>query len=310
MHDGQDRQARVYLRHRGGHRVPVSVRALPLRDAAGKITGAVETFTDDTTVSRPERPARRAAAVGPGRPAHRAWATGVTSNSSYRPGSSIGIGISGPSGCCSSTSTTSRPSTTATATTSAMTCCAWSPPRMSHTVRAGDPVARYGGEEFVVVLPHADRAAARESAERLRALIAQSRLTVNRRRVAVTVSIGATLVETGRHRGEPAEPGGHAAVHGQEDGKKPGLPRPDPPRAGMTPFACQATWPAHRGRPARGLLHRGGGRSTAASRAVVLWSAVIGAAAQSCPPGRENGSAGVARGWSARLRGGAAARTR
>jgi len=33
------------------------------------------------------------------------------------------------------------------------------------------------------------------SAERLRALIAQSRLVVNRRRVAVTVSIGATLVE-------------------------------------------------------------------------------------------------------------------
>ena len=51
MLDGQDRQARVYLRHRSGHRVPVWVRALPLRDSAGKITGAVETFTDDTTVA-------------------------------------------------------------------------------------------------------------------------------------------------------------------------------------------------------------------------------------------------------------------
>ena len=45
------------------------------------------------------------------------------------------------------------------------------------------------------MLPHADRVAVQESAERLRALIAQSRLVVNRRRVAVTVSIGATLVE-------------------------------------------------------------------------------------------------------------------
>ena len=67
---------------------------------------------------------------------------------------------------------------------------------LAHTVRASDPVARYGGEELVVVLPHADRVAVQESAERLRALIARVPPGVgNRRRVAVTVGIGGTLVE-------------------------------------------------------------------------------------------------------------------
>ena len=37
MRDGQAREATVYLRHRAGHRVPVRVRAVPVRDEAGHI---------------------------------------------------------------------------------------------------------------------------------------------------------------------------------------------------------------------------------------------------------------------------------
>ena len=63
-----------------------------------------------------------------------------------------------------------------------------------HAVRATDSVARAGGEGFVVVLPHADAAAVRGTAEQLRALVAQSSLVVDRRRVTATVSIGGTLI--------------------------------------------------------------------------------------------------------------------
>lgn len=44
MSDGREREARVYLHHKEGHRVPVLVRVFPLRDDAGRITGAVELF--------------------------------------------------------------------------------------------------------------------------------------------------------------------------------------------------------------------------------------------------------------------------
>ena len=48
MRDGQPREAAVYLRHRAGHRVPVYVRAIPLRDPAG----AGGYFKDPTGASK------------------------------------------------------------------------------------------------------------------------------------------------------------------------------------------------------------------------------------------------------------------
>ena len=51
MRDGGSRQARVLMHHRAGHLVPVEVRAAALRDDAGVIVGAVETFRDDTAAN-------------------------------------------------------------------------------------------------------------------------------------------------------------------------------------------------------------------------------------------------------------------
>lgn len=46
MGDGDVHEVLVYLRHRDGHRLPVEVRASPLRDPAGNVVGAVEVFQD------------------------------------------------------------------------------------------------------------------------------------------------------------------------------------------------------------------------------------------------------------------------
>lgn len=46
--DGKERNADVYLRHKDGHRVPVTVRAAPIVDGRGAIIGGVEVFTDTT----------------------------------------------------------------------------------------------------------------------------------------------------------------------------------------------------------------------------------------------------------------------
>jgi PAS domain S-box-containing protein/diguanylate cyclase (GGDEF)-like protein len=55
MRDGQPREASVYLRHREGHRVPVHVRALPLRNKAGAIVGAAEIFEERGFVPETDR---------------------------------------------------------------------------------------------------------------------------------------------------------------------------------------------------------------------------------------------------------------
>ncbi len=51
MEDGTARNCSIFLRHRHGHRLPVRVRAIPLRDASGEIVGAIEMF-------QPANPAR------------------------------------------------------------------------------------------------------------------------------------------------------------------------------------------------------------------------------------------------------------
>jgi len=46
MKDARPREARVFLHHKQGHRVPVDVRVTPLRDSAGKVVGGAEFFSD------------------------------------------------------------------------------------------------------------------------------------------------------------------------------------------------------------------------------------------------------------------------
>jgi PAS domain S-box-containing protein len=51
MEDGNERQAEVFLHHADGHRVPVLIRASPIRSPQGDIIGAVESFSNNSTVT-------------------------------------------------------------------------------------------------------------------------------------------------------------------------------------------------------------------------------------------------------------------
>jgi diguanylate cyclase (GGDEF)-like protein/PAS domain S-box-containing protein len=44
--DGRPREAELYLRHRHGHRIPVSLRVVAMRNQAGALVGVAEVFTD------------------------------------------------------------------------------------------------------------------------------------------------------------------------------------------------------------------------------------------------------------------------
>src|SRR5512138_505877 len=50
MKDGKPREVEVYLHHANGHRVPVLIRASALRDDTGEIVGAIETFSNNSSV--------------------------------------------------------------------------------------------------------------------------------------------------------------------------------------------------------------------------------------------------------------------
>ncbi len=65
---------------------------------------------------------------------------------------------------------------------------------ISRHIREVDIFGRYGGEEFIVFLPQADRRAALEVAERLRALVAQQIFETDREKISVTISLGVALL--------------------------------------------------------------------------------------------------------------------
>jgi diguanylate cyclase (GGDEF)-like protein/PAS domain S-box-containing protein len=48
MTDGQFHEASAYMLHKDGHRVPVTVKVMPVYDESGNITGGIETFTDNS----------------------------------------------------------------------------------------------------------------------------------------------------------------------------------------------------------------------------------------------------------------------
>jgi len=50
--DQQARQAEIFLHHKNGHRIPVSVRTSILTDDAGRIVGGVELFTDRSNLQQ------------------------------------------------------------------------------------------------------------------------------------------------------------------------------------------------------------------------------------------------------------------
>ncbi|WP_136525160.1 sensor domain-containing diguanylate cyclase [Geomonas ferrireducens] len=48
IESGTPHEARVFLHHKNGHRLPVLVRVVPLTDDDGKVIGGVEMFSDDS----------------------------------------------------------------------------------------------------------------------------------------------------------------------------------------------------------------------------------------------------------------------
>ncbi|MCP3671037.1 MAG: GGDEF domain-containing protein [Gammaproteobacteria bacterium] len=61
-------------------------------------------------------------------------------------------------------------------------------------VREQDLLARYGGEEFIILLPESDLDGACRLAERVRVLVASSPLQTSAGEVAITVSVGVSMI--------------------------------------------------------------------------------------------------------------------
>ena len=194
MRDGESRDVTIWLRHREGYRKPVRVRTAPVRDADGAIIGGVETFSDASAVVRAAEDADRARHEAltdelTGLPNRRmfdsalrgrlenlgryGWRFGllvvdidffkaVNDQHGHAFGDAVLVGVA---------------------------------KTLLGAVRAGDLVARWGGEEFAVLVEASDVPGLGETAERVRALVAQSEVRHEDVVLAVHVSVGGSLAE-------------------------------------------------------------------------------------------------------------------
>lgn len=193
IRDGRQREAHVYLHHKDGHRKPVRVSASPLRDAAGEVTGAVETFHDDGALDRSRR---RAAdlldasmrdpltGVGNRRLGETVLAGWLAQDRPF--GRDFGVLFADLDRFKLINDRHGHHVGDDALKIVART--------LADNIRYGDHVIRWGGEEFVILLADTDGATITAAAERFRMLVTRARLLVGRRHVPLSISLGGTIV--------------------------------------------------------------------------------------------------------------------
>jgi len=200
MEDGKRREAEVYLLHKNGYRKPVRIRVAPIEDAGGRIVGAMEIFSDDTS---PESLRRRVAlleklsSVDPltqlpnRRSTEAAMAARLAETRRYDV--TVGILFIDIDHFKSINDRHGHETGDAVLKTVAQT--------IRRSLRPFDLCGRWGGEEFLVIIVNVDETYLETVAERVRALVAETRIPHEQDYLKVTVSIGATLA----HRDDTAD---------------------------------------------------------------------------------------------------------
>jgi diguanylate cyclase (GGDEF)-like protein/PAS domain S-box-containing protein len=196
MEDGTPREAEVYLHHKLGHRVPVLVRTSPVRNAQGEIAGGVEIFSANAgQLAVRERMEELEKAVlldplteaGNRRLAESVMRANLNALERYRwPFAVLFLDVdrfkevNDRFGHDVGDQVLRMVATT-----------------LRNSVRLSDVVCRWGGEEFVVLLMNPHPGEAKTVAERIRALVESSSLSVERGRLTVTVSVGVAEARAG-----------------------------------------------------------------------------------------------------------------
>ncbi len=196
LEDGQSREADVFLLHRNGHRVPVRIRVAPIMDAAGRIIGAVEVFADNSsreTLRDRIDLLEKLTGLDPltQLPNRRRLDDEIKARlaESERYGLTFGIlfadidrfkAVNDSHGHAIGDEVLKMVGNT-----------------MLNALRPFDIAGRWGGEEFLAVVVNVDLETLSVVAERMRSLVAQSRLPHEGENITVTLSIGACLVLPG-----------------------------------------------------------------------------------------------------------------
>lgn len=194
MEDGHEREADVFLHHADGHRLPVIVRATPMRDGNGNIIGAIESFSNNSDVINTRRKLQKlhyAAMTDPlTRIGNRRHLEGRLSAviAEFKNNAAI-------AGLLFMDVDQFKQFNDIYGHNAGDDVLRMVAKTISHALRATDTIGRWGGEEFLAILYDLqDQSDLRAAANKVRAMVEYSRLDVDGQGLAVTMSVGATLL--------------------------------------------------------------------------------------------------------------------
>ncbi|MEI2716598.1 MAG: GGDEF domain-containing protein [Candidatus Nanopelagicales bacterium] len=198
--DGDPREAKVYMHHKNGHRVPVTVRARPIRDDAEQIVGSAEVFTarsggvfSDLEGERRTDQSYRDPVSGIGNRLYAEQHLAASLGSLDSEDSRMGLLFLDVDHFKTVNDNYGHNIGDKVLRMVART--------LANGLRPGDLPCRWGGEEFIAILPETQEDGTARVAERIRMLVENSWLPRDDQQIRVTVSIGATV----GHRGESAD---------------------------------------------------------------------------------------------------------
>ena len=192
MADGEPRQKRVFLHHKLGHRLAVRVEARAIRDRDGRVIGAIETFSDDSTLAATkERVAEleHLAMVDELTDVPNRRFLDLTLSSRLaelrRHGAPFVVAFCDIDHFKDFNDEHGHDVGDQVLRMVAKT--------LAGDMRGSDTVVRFGGEEFVLLLQHAGHDTPSTACERLRQLVAACSLDISGSSLSVTISVGATF---------------------------------------------------------------------------------------------------------------------
>jgi len=192
MDQKKNMEAKVFFHHRDGHQVPVLVRTTPILGERGRVLGAMQIFSDNSStenLGRKVRELERMALLDPltklGNRRYGEMNLSGKLRELKRYGWPFGILFIDIDRFKVVNDTYGHDAGDRVLRLVAVT--------ISNGLRSSDMVSRWGGEEFVAIVASVDDEKLRLVGEKIRALVERSSIPFEDEQRNVTVSIGATL---------------------------------------------------------------------------------------------------------------------
>lgn len=193
MNEEMPREIEVYIQHKEGYRVPVRVRAQPLRNDKGEIIGAVQVFSDNSVfvatrhrMRELQQIADRDALTHLGNRRFSEVSLVAALHTYHQLAEPFGVLLIDVDNFKHVNDTYGNLLGDQMLKLVAET--------LQYSVRASDYVGRWGGEEFLVILYDVNEPQVEAIAEKLRRLVEKNSLITEKGEIGVTVSVGGTLV--------------------------------------------------------------------------------------------------------------------